>query len=764
MNTGKKIVYLVTYVCVFALAFLMLRGDAASFLKWWGALFVIGLACLPMTTVLFRGFHDKGYLFAKPIGMALAGYLLWLLSSMKILKFTSLNGILCVILLALPNLYLFYSSQKKNKTIEPLFSKENIETFFKEELFFLLLFLLWCYIKGFKAEAYGTEKFMDYGFMTSMMRADYMPPYDLWYSGGVINYYYFGQYLATFITKISGVTVNVGYNFMLMTIAALSTLLPYSIVSNVTAQMLQKKQISKPWLPPVSGILGGLILSCSSNLHFPIFRWVVPALQEMLGIEVSSYWFPDATRYIGYQPETSDKTIHEFPAYSTVLGDLHAHYINIIFVLTVVGLLFAWYIRQEQQRDRIQLTSKLKFDRKECLTEILEPGILMITFFIGMFHMTNFWDFPIYFVVSGAVILFSNLVKYQFHVKAWIMTGLQGVFVVIGSSVVALPFTLQFDQISTEICISQNHTPFYQLMILWGVPVIVVIGFICSCISDYRKNKEGTEENNTIWMAVKTFFMKIDFTDLFIILLGLCAIGLVMMPEVIYVKDIYSGDYKRANTMFKLTYQAFIMFSMCSGYVLMKHLIVGTTARQKRYARVGLILSVLTICYIGHSVKAWFGNVFDFDARGTLDAAEFMVEQMPDDSLAIDWLNENVDGQAVVLEANGDSYSDYERISVMTGLQTVAGWYVHEWLWRGDTDTLNKRNEDIQTIYTSTDWNTVSQLVEQYDIDYIYIGTLEYEKYGTIATDIITQMGEVVYSAKPSDGTGNQIYIVKIAK
>ena len=67
----------------------------------------------------------------------------------------------------------------------------------------------------------------------------------------------------------------------------------------------------------------------------------------------------------------------------------------------------------------------------------------------------------------------------------------------------------------------------------------------------------------------------------------------------------------------------------------------------------------------------------------------------PEDVSAIRWLNENVEGTPVVLEANGDSYSDYERVSAMTGLPTVLGWYVHEWLWRGNTDDLNQRAADI---------------------------------------------------------------------
>ena len=54
-----------------------------------------------------------------------------------------------------------------------------------------------------------------------------------------------------------------------------------------------------------------------------------------------------------------------------------------------------------------------------------------------------------------------------------------------------------------------------------------------------------------------------------------------------------------------------------------------------------------------------------------------------------------------MLEANGDSYSGYERVSASTGLPTVLGWYVHEWLWRNDVPDLNQKSADIQTIYTN---------------------------------------------------------------
>ena len=119
-----------------------------------------------------------------------------------------------------------------------------------------------------------------------------------------------------------------------------------------------------------------------------------------------------------------------------------------------------------------------------------------------------------------------------------------------------------------------------------------------------------------------------------------------------------------------------------------------------------------------------YGEVSEYRC---LDATRYMEAVFPEDVSAIRWLNENVEGTPVVLEANGDSYSDYERVSAMTGLPTVLGWYVHEWLWRGNTDDLNQRAADIQAIYTSQDSEEVARLLELYDVSYIFIGKCERE-------------------------------------
>ncbi len=94
----------------------------------------------------------------------------------------------------------------------------------------------------------------------------------------------------------------------------------------------------------------------------------------------------------------------------------------------------------------------------------------------------------------------------------------------------------------------------------------------------------------------------------------------------------------------------------------------------------------------------------------------------------------------------------------MTGLPTIMGWYVHEWLWRGDLADINAKIADVENIYTSTDEAHVKSLLEEYDISYIFVGSCERKKYGAqLNNDMLKSMGEVVYQDDEW-----QTYIVKV--
>lgn len=769
----RKFIYTIAAAFLMVFAKYLLGADFKPFLQWWAAIFYLGIIFLPLSFVLFSSLRDKGYLFSKTIGIAVTGYLMWLFSSLHILKFTDASCIISVAVGLCINILILFLLRKKHSDIGNSrmsrwnsFKAESLDLIITEELIFLAVFLLFTYIRGFKPEAYGTEKFMDYGFMTSMMRSDYMPPQDFWYSGTSLNYYYVGQFLAAFLTRLSFVKTSLGYNLMLMMTGAFAVMLPYALAYNLIYRF-QKNHIGKSHaLPHISGMLAGAGVCIAGNMHFPIYKWFLPAINKLFGSGESTYhyWFPDATRYIGYQPETGDKTIHEFPAYSFILGDLHAHVINILFVLTVLGILLSWmYKRMEKKEIHLTVTK-----------EVLCPSILMLGFFVGLFHTTNFWDFPIYYVVSGAVILFTNLIVYNFKGKAYWLTALQGITILAAGKAVCLPFTVHFRQISIMPLLTVARTPLYQLLVLWGLPALTVIAFLICLITDDRRQK-GRKRRRSVKhkqpSELVTFMQGLHGSDLFILTIGLCAIGLILIPEIIYIKDIYSGEFKRANTMFKLTYQAFIMFGICFGYIFIRIPAYGRALWQKLVALVSLVLFALSLCYVGNATKAWYGNIFDKKGYEGIDATAFMKKDFPTDDKATKWLNDNVTGTPIVLEANGDSYTEYQRVSVITGLPTVLGWYTHERLWKSGpgitdsmvTEILDERAEDILQIYTSEEEDLVRNLIQEYDISYIYVGWLELKKYGTVNHDLLKSLGGVVYEDQPSGGKVGT-YIVKINK
>ena len=101
--------------------------------------------------------------------------------------------------------------------------------------------------------------------------------------------------------------------------------------------------------------------------------------------------------------------------------------------------------------------------------QLLIPHILLAAVMIGMFRFTNLWDFIIYFVVTGGVVLFTNIVQFDGKVKRILaVTAVQAVEIIVISYVVSLPFTLQFDSMFKGVGIAQNHSMIHQLLILWG--------------------------------------------------------------------------------------------------------------------------------------------------------------------------------------------------------------------------------------------------------------------------------------------------------
>lgn len=839
---------------IFFFAFIFLGSrflgteDFAYVLMWWATLLLFGVAMQPLCICLFSRFHDGGWVFSKAIGIGVCGWVVWYLSSCKLVKFTRTACYLITILCLIIGAVLFYALiLKKNRKyrITEFYTAERLTSMLSSEVLFFGVFVFWCYLKGINPAAYGTERFMDYSYMLSIFKSDYMPPKDMWLSGKSINYYYVGQYYGAFVSKTAGVPVTHGYNIAMMMLPAFGFCMPYSIVVNLMKTRLKDRQkkisekelnqatllgeavgTEEPFFRPVlAGVLAGLAVCFSSTMQYPIYKFIVPKLQKLLGKETfGNYWFSNATRYIGYFPERDDKTIHEFPLYSYVIGDLHAHVVNTIFVMSILAILLAWMLKKKDTFDLVREASASRFrlkkkeekaKRKEqegeysdavmlvednakprfiemlkniCdkpfFKEVFDPNVVACAFFVGLSLMTNSWDFPIYFVVCGAIILFTNLVTNDFDVRAWYLTGFQALVFIVASVFVSLPFTLSFDSISTGIGVTARHTKFYEFLVVWGLPVIAVTVFLCYLIKKEKEKKE--KHDGRSWII--RFFTSMSVSELYAITVALCAVGLILIPEVIYVRDIYGGAYERANTMFKLTYQAFIMFGITVSFIVMECVFIPKTKFRKAFGCIALVLMLTEVGYFNQCYEDWFSGYYS-----SLDCTAFIENENPDDAEMIDYINNNIEGQPVIAEMCGLSYTFFNRVSAFTACPTILGWHTHEYLWRSEgkpqtPEVVIEREQDVKTLYSSQDVNEVLAIIEKYDIDYIYYGECErvfgnaqysdingldvptkylygsyYEKLDS-NLNVLLSVGDVVKCINPTDGKSYSTYLIKVRK
>jgi uncharacterized membrane protein len=726
----------------------MMLPDISHIVQWWFFLFVIGLGFLPLASVIFSSFKDKGYIFAKVLGTAVLSYTIFLLGTLRLVPFTQLSLIL--LMLALFGIVYYFFAKQAAK-----FTRQNLFLFIGEEILFTAGLFFLAYIRSFNPDIHGLEKYMDFGFINSILRSEFFPPKDMWLTPNSINYYYFGHFISAVLTKLSATPPQIAYNLMLATIFGFCFTGSFSIAINLYAGL--KKQLSA-YSPKLlgAGLLSAFLVTLSGNLHvvytfFKVYPVEKPVpFWELAFLPFSfpnNYWYPNATRFIY-------NTIHEFPMYSWTVADLHGHVTDIAFVLLTIALLLSLFLKTETFRPVTTNGTAAAFRIRDWKKHAWFIGI--VSFFIAILYMTNAWDGLIYLLLSGLVLFSiayiaatgkSLFIRLQHAILGSIIPI---VLLGVGFVLFTLPFSVHFQPASLVsgigvLCappfltdlkrigpflFEANHcqrSPFWQLLILHGFFYFFVLTFL-------------------IFLAKAK---KVIRTDIFVFLLLAIGCVLINIPEFLYAKDIYPEHY-RANTMFKLVFQSFIMLSLVTGYVIMRMLSLLRDADIRRVEKSFLLLwtiaawILLTIVFIYPfmAIRSYYNELKDY--RG-LDGIAYLKTVHPDDYTAITWINENIKGQPVLLEAQGDSYTDYARVSSNTGLPTVLGWTVHEWLWRGSYDIPAPRIAEVQTMYESTDIEKTKSLLQKYNVAYVYIGDLEREKYPNLQEAKWSQLGKLMH-------------------
>jgi uncharacterized membrane protein len=205
--------------------------------------------------------------------------------------------------------------------------------------------------------------------------------------------------------------------------------------------------------------------------------------------------------------------------------------------------------------------------------------------------------------------------------------------------------------------------------------------------------------------------------------------------------------------MFKIAYQVFIILSLSSGYIVIRLFgeiksYIKKSLLKKLFVLIYLFFALLLFLVISiyplFAISSYYNNLKTYSG---LSGTKYLENLYPDDSKAIAWINKNISGQPNLLEAQGDSYTDYERISVNTGLPTVIGWTVHEWFWRNDYGVVASRINDVKTIYETNDALFAKQLITRYKVSYVYVGGLERQKYPNLNENKFNQLGKIIFTS-----------------
>lgn len=672
---------------------------------WYLLILFLGLILLPVTASACSSLPDRGYSVSKTLGILLLAYTSWILS--YAIGSSRYEIILSLLLVIIFSVYTYVRW------------KPGIDwgLLFRNELIFGSVFLFFLIIRAFNPEISGGEKVTDFTLLNSILRSGNIPPHDSWLSGFRVDmYYYFGTYTIAALTKLTGIPAHIAYNLGISLLPALAANAAFGIGYALTNN---KK----------AGFMAMFLLVFAGNLYPAA---IVSA--HVLGITTSPWGnVPDIIDYWGASRIIPD-TINEFPYFSFMFGDLHAHVIAIPFVLLAIMLMLNFYFAKR--------ISALAF--------------ILLSLSIGSLFVLNAWDYPTY----AALLVLVLIIKYMIP-----SDSLHGAIrkskdilmpLCIGASILFLGFLMfalffmDFKPAGIQGIKSfvGERTELVNFLVIYNLFLFLIISFMLINLPQFRYKKmilttlafsgialyffPGFQTLSVfvplaflISINIYYFYRNSDMNRLFVSALIVLGLSLLIFCELFYFDDLFGGREERMNTVFKYYIQAWILWSIASAYAFFD-------LHQKKYRMKNILMIMLSLMIILNSLYLFTGTYAKtngFRGNMSLDGIAFMKKIDFGSYDAISWVNMNISGTPVILEAPGSSYKETSRISSFTGLPTVIGWVSHEFMLRNNWGELSQRIADVDAIYDTTDYRDAAVLLNKYNVSYVYIGDVELKKY-----------------------------------
>ena len=758
---------------------------------WWLLVVeVVGLAAFPLIYHLLPSLRDRGYSVSKPFGLLVVGYVSWILSQLHLAPSTQITLVGMVALMAGLSGWLLWVRRADFM----LFLRSQWRLVVLAELVFLVFFIGWTFYRAYDPAIDHTEQPMDFAFLNASVQTTTGSPQDPWLSGESVSYYYFGYWMMGVLTELTGIASNISYNLAMALIPAMAAQavfgLVYSAVRSQTSRFgpaLAGSIAAILLLGVVANLEGGLEFMRANGMGSQGFwEWVEikedpsksdsELMTKLDSANVTDSWSPTefwwwfrGTRVIGSYDglQWTDLTIQEFPFFSFMLGDLHAHVMAIPFALLAIA--FCWELFRKD------------FHLWSWRGPISYVHVLAFGLVLGGLAFTNMWDFPTY---ASLLLGVAVLKAYSLRTRpdgdspssgtVWMPPLLLAVGSVALAVLLFLPYYLTFkSSVSGIDPVQAATTRPAHLFFIWGLYVVAVGPFIVVTFwrttlhEDWRRtaglalgivalplivwaflHMEKGGAGGEIWgrlfdvlplalmiaIAVYTAFWSVreDGPTGMSFTLALSALGLILImgPELLFVDDSFGN---RMNTIFKLYYQAWILMAVATGFVLFYWVRLRDSLSGWRRGLTTVwagAVSVLLLASLYYPPAAAASKSGPFSGDITLDGLAYLNRSRPAERDAIEFVRQQVGRESTIIEAVGE-WSESGLISRSTGIPTVFNWPGHEIQWRGSSDSFGSREQDIADIYQSVDWDEAENLMARYDVEYVYVGPRERSKYGT---------------------------------
>jgi uncharacterized membrane protein len=468
-------------------------SNAVPVVFWLLLVEVIGVVTLPLASLVFPSLSDRGYILSKSLGILLLAWLTWIMVSLGLTEFGRTAIAVALLFMTACSALIFWHKREEMIT----FWREHRALVIINEVLFLLFFLGFLLIRYGNPDLWhpvmGGEKPMDFAYLNAVIRSSTFPPYDPWFAGGYLNYYYFGQIILAVLIKFTGIVPWVAYNLSIPLLAALTAMGAFSVVYNLTwkkprIQMTKVQAadeaapvdaghdtaqsgrlssvirhlsllVRHSWEPAMTwGLLAALMVAVLGNLaeiavplrslyelgtatvqsSIPFVIGLARVLSGLSRVLTGKarlsiprewpYWNPSRVMPNG--------EINEFPFFTFLYADLHAHLIALPFTLLALGLAvavikkqkggsgkqkaesgergagFRWLPKVSPSVGRWLSAEGLAARQAMAVCRLLSrvdwSEALLLTamgLVVGALRPTNSWDYPTYLLVVGVALL-----------------------------------------------------------------------------------------------------------------------------------------------------------------------------------------------------------------------------------------------------------------------------------------------------------------------------------------------------------------------